>query len=210
MRSAFRETAATRLLLVRHGETALNAARVLQPAETPLSARGERQAQALAVRLRGEGLVTLLASDLPRAWQTAQAVARACGVAALASPLLHERHFGQWRGRAYDSLGLDPLSFAEAPPGGESAADFAARCARAWNWVLQQHAARPGPLAVVTHGLVIRAWLAACAPETELPRIGNTSVTELEATPPHRLRLLNCTRHLGADLAEGPQSLSGG
>ena len=32
------------LLLIRHGETALNVARVLQPADTPLSARGVAQA----------------------------------------------------------------------------------------------------------------------------------------------------------------------
>ncbi|HEY9065800.1 MAG TPA: histidine phosphatase family protein, partial [Burkholderiaceae bacterium] len=39
------------LLLVRHGETALNATRVLQPADTPLSARGIAQAEAIARRL---------------------------------------------------------------------------------------------------------------------------------------------------------------
>ena len=36
------------LLLIRHGETALNVPRVLQPADTPLSARGMAQAEALA------------------------------------------------------------------------------------------------------------------------------------------------------------------
>ena len=36
------------LYLIRHGETPLNVARVLQPADTPLSERGQRQAQALA------------------------------------------------------------------------------------------------------------------------------------------------------------------
>ena len=39
------------LWLIRHGETALNVARVLQPADTPLSARGIAQAEALARRL---------------------------------------------------------------------------------------------------------------------------------------------------------------
>ncbi|HEY9095643.1 MAG TPA: histidine phosphatase family protein, partial [Hydrogenophaga sp.] len=34
--------------LVRHGETELNAARILQPADTPLSSHGLRQAHALA------------------------------------------------------------------------------------------------------------------------------------------------------------------
>ena len=39
------------VLLLRHGETALNAARVMQPADTPLSERGQAQARAVAQRL---------------------------------------------------------------------------------------------------------------------------------------------------------------
>ena len=62
------------VVLVRHGETALNAARVLQPADTPLSARGVVQAQALARRLAATGRVAaIVSSDLPRAWRTAEA-----------------------------------------------------------------------------------------------------------------------------------------
>ena len=59
------------LLFIRHGETALNAARVLQPAATPLSARGLAQAQAVAERLAAQRLAGVLSSDLPRALQTA-------------------------------------------------------------------------------------------------------------------------------------------
>ena len=72
------------LLLIRHGETALNAARVLQPADTPLSARGAAQAEALAGRLAawrgaprepgGAPLAGILSSDLPRALATAEAI----------------------------------------------------------------------------------------------------------------------------------------
>ena len=40
-----------RILLIRHGETELNAKRVLQPPETPLSERGVAQAERLARRL---------------------------------------------------------------------------------------------------------------------------------------------------------------
>lgn len=198
------------LLLLRHGETALNVARVLQPADTPLSDRGLRQARALALRLRAEPPARLLTSDLPRALQTAQALAQACGLSPRTSPLLRERDFGDWRGCPYDSLGFDPLDHARAPPGGESASAFAARCAQAWDWLLQQSAACAGTVAVVTHGLVIRTWLAARMPAMPLPRIGNTAVTELDAAPPHALRLLDCTRHLRGALADDAAGLSGG
>ena len=43
--------------------------------------------------------------------------------------MLHERNFGALRGRAYDTLGFDPLAMDDAPPGGESAQAFAERIA---------------------------------------------------------------------------------
>ena len=48
------------ILLVRHGETALNAARVLQPPDTPLSPRGLAQAQAVAQRLSREPVAAIV------------------------------------------------------------------------------------------------------------------------------------------------------
>lgn len=209
------------LLIIRHGETPLNVARVMQPADTPLSANGQAQAALLAQRLAGgqpgqplrpAGIVS---SDLPRALQTAQAIAAATGLAITTSPLLHERNFGDLRGRLYDSLGFDPLTREEAPPNGESIPQFAARCAAAWAWVLQQQAALGGPLAVVTHGLVIRHWLhhgplqvpaALALPE----RMSNTSLTVATAAAPHAVSLVDCTAHLGGAVLADAKSLSGG
>lgn len=200
--------------LVRHGETALNAARILQPADTPLSAHGLRQAQALADRLASEPFAGILSSDLPRAEQTAQAIARQIGHTLQTTPLLHERCFGDWRGQPYDSLSADPLAMSDAPPGGESAAQFADRCRQAFEHVLQLQRGLGGPLVVVTHGLVIRQMLVALPPSAdsnlELPRMGNTSLTIFDAAPPHAVRLLNCVRHLDGELMEGAESLSGG
>ena len=120
------------LLLIRHGETALNASRTMQPADTPLSARGLAQAEAVAARLSLLKPVAVLASDLPRALQTAQAIAAAAGGLPLqTSPLLHERNFGDLRGRPHASLGFDALAMTEAPPNGESMADFDAEAALA-------------------------------------------------------------------------------
>lgn len=200
--------------LVRHGETALNAARILQPADTPLSPHGLRQAQALAERLASEPIAGFLSSDLPRAEQTAQAIARLSGLPLQTTTLLHERSFGDWRGQPYDSFSADPLAMNDAPPGGESVAQFAERCRQAFDHVLQLQRGLGGPLVVVTHGLVIRQMLMAL-PRTanstlDLPRMGNTSVTIFDAAPPHALRLLNCVRHLDGGLLEGAGSLSGG
>lgn len=194
------------ILLVRHGETALNAARVMQPAATPLSDRGLLQARAVAERLASAGLVGVVSSDLPRALQTAQAIAQAAGgLDVQTTPLLHERNFGDFRGRPHASFAFDPIEMLDAPPGGESMADFLARVERARQWVLQAHARLGGPLAVVSHGLVIRAWLG-----PDAPRIGNTAVSVLAAQPPHAATRINCMDHLHGRTAEDGSSLSGG
>lgn len=200
-----------RLLLIRHGETALNAARILQPPDTPLSERGLAQAAALARRLAGEPIAALWSSDLPRAWQTAVAIAS--GRAIRAEPLLQERNFGDWRGQPYDSLAFDPLAALEAPPGGESAQAFDERIARAWAQAEAAAAELPGALALVTHGLVIRRLFETGIVRLEaapLPaRIGTTSLTVVEGRP-LRASLVDCTAHLDAARADDPQALSGG
>lgn len=206
------------LLIIRHGETPLNVARVLQPAATPLSDHGRAQAAALAQRLLADAVLrpaAIVSSDLPRALATAEAIAQACALPVLTSALLHERNFGDLRGRAYDTLGFDPLSSDEAPPGGESRAQFAARCAAAWAWVLAQESSLGGPLAVVTHGLVIRHWLDADAlhwpPGVAAPeRLANTSLTVIDARPPHRVQRVDCIEHLAGGVGEDAGSLSGG
>ena len=200
-----------RLLLVRHGETALNAARILQPADTPLNERGLAQAQALGRRLADESIATVWSSDLPRAWQTAQAVAG--GRPLVAQPLLRERNFGDLRGLAYDALGGDPLGAVEAPPGGESLAAFEARTDAALDQALQAAATLSGALLLVTHGLVIASLLARriVLPEgaARPARIGNTSLTVIVPGPPPRATLLDCTAHLDASRADDPRALSG-
>ncbi|MBV5323768.1 MAG: D-aminoacyl-tRNA deacylase, partial [Rhodospirillaceae bacterium] len=63
------------LLLIRHGETPWNAVRRLQGhTDIALNEQGERQAAALAQALAQQGVEVLVASDLLRAMQTAQAL----------------------------------------------------------------------------------------------------------------------------------------
>ena len=209
--------AMTLLYLIRHGETELNAARVLQPANTPLSRRGLAQAFAVAQRLAASASLSgILCSDLPRARQTASPIAAACALSIRFSSLLQERNFGDLRGQAYDSLDYDPLTSEAAPPGGESQAAFSARCRAAWSAVLQHAASlEGGNMAVVTHGLVIREWChrrtLQVPPEIALPeRWANTSVTIADAQRPYTVSLMNSTTHLDGETAEDSSSLSGG
>lgn len=203
------------LIFVRHGETALNAARTLQPADTPLSPRGLQQAAAVAARLAAMDVAGIVTSDLPRARQTAEAIVRARGGAALqATPLLQERNFGDLRGRPYDTLDFDPLLLTAAPPGGESMAAFHARVRDAFAHCVALRAQLGGPLVVVTHGLVIRALFGDCVAldaATAAPaQIGNTALTIVADAPPHAVQLVNCMRHLEGDAAVNARGLVGG
>lgn len=202
------------LLLVRHGETALNVARTLQPADTPLSDNGRRQAERVARRLAPLGIAAIVSSPLPRATATAHAIAAATGVPVDLLDALQERNFGDLRGQPYDALGFDPLTMADAPAGGESLAAFLRRTDDAWSTLCDRRAALEGTLVVVTHGLVLRAWLDR---QLTLPvgqqapgLLGNTALTVCAAARPHTIDLLACVAHLDEGSAHDGRSLVGG
>ena len=96
------------LLIVRHGETASNVARILQTPDIPLSQRGRQQADRLAQRLTEAPIGLILTSDYQRAMDTTQAIVAATGAPTRVSPLLRERNFGDWRGRPYADFDFDP------------------------------------------------------------------------------------------------------
>ncbi len=191
------------IYVVRHGETELNAARVIQMPTTPLSERGRRQAIRLAARLGTLGIVRVLTSDLLRAVETATAITDATGAPILVDPLLRERDFGDIRGTPYNALGRDPFAPDYHPPNGESWPMFYDRVAAAWELVARVAADTPGNLAVVTHGLVCRVLVdrhLALADGTSAPSLwGNTALTEIDAVPPWSVRTLACVAHLDGD-----------
>ena len=113
---------ARRFIFLRHGETEGNARRVYQPPEIPLNQRGEQQARLAAEYLRQHAVERILASDMRRAWQTAQAAASMIGAPVIAEPRLRERWFGDLVGTS--STDLD---WRNEPPNGESLREFVAR-----------------------------------------------------------------------------------
>jgi broad specificity phosphatase PhoE/ribonuclease HI len=123
---------ATRLILVRHGETALTAQkRYSGRGDVPLSERGEAQAMAAAARVAGisRDVAAVVTSPLQRCTRTAELIAAELGgVGVTALPELIECDFGQWEGLTFGevrdrwpgemSAWLDSTSV--APPDGES------------------------------------------------------------------------------------------
>ena len=93
---------ATRVIAVRHGETAWNVAtRIQGQLDIGLNDTGREQALRVAAALAREGLDAVYASDLARARDTGAAIARAAGLALQTDAGLRERSFGQFEGLTY-------------------------------------------------------------------------------------------------------------
>ena len=201
------------IYLVRHGETVLNATRVLQFPDTPLGERGLAQARAVGERLARVRPAAILASDMSRAWMTAEAIAATTGLPIRPSKLLHERNFGDLRGKRFDDLDHDPISAEHGAPNGESMAVFRARVVQAFDEMRNLRASMNGNLIVVSHGLVIKVILAELArrpagvPAPE--RLGNTSVSIIGADAPHLAELIDCTTHLDEGNADNKHTVAG-
>lgn len=195
------------ILLIRHGETALNAARIVQHPETPLNERGLNQARRLAERLADFPVAAIVSSDYRRAQMTAEAVAEVTRLPIEIQENLRERNFGDVRGVPHADLPVDLYAPDFHPPGGESWAMFHERVALAWAQVCERAASIEGDLAVVSHALVCRSLV-----ENHLslgkdvdPRVGrwpNTALTIIGHQAPWQVSVLACGAHLDGDAVD--------
>lgn len=208
-----------RLLVARHGATQHNLdGRFTGQFDAPLSALGERQAEALAARLVGQRFDAIISSDLLRARQTAEYIAARCGQEVTLDPDLREISMGAWEGRSVAEIRRDEgalLAEIEADttgaisyPHGESAAQLRARVLGALNRCLARHP--QGDVLWVTHGGVISALLLHALGLSNERRWqfarGNTSLFEFEYLPAMvKILRANDTSHLEllSDVGEG-------
>lgn len=185
----------TRIVAIRHGETAWNAGSRLQgQLDIPLNALGRAQAAQLALALRDEGIEAVIASDLGRAADTARAFAGPLGLPLELDAALRERGFGAMEGRTFEEIDRELPELALrwrrrdpdfGPPGGERLADFYARSVGAAERLARQHAGRT--IALVTHGGVLDClYRAATRIELQAARtwvLGNAAINRLLHSP---------------------------
>lgn len=94
---------ATKLFLVRHGQSAGNAeGRFGGHSATPLSDLGQEQARLTANALAKENINAIYSSDLLRAVQTAEPLAKKVNLEIITSPALRERNVGVLEGLTFD------------------------------------------------------------------------------------------------------------
>lgn len=93
----------TRLYLIRHGQSAGNAeGRFGGHGPTPLSELGQQQAEKTAKMLAKENISAIYSSDLDRAIQTAEPLARLLSLNIHTTPAFRERHVGVLEGLTFD------------------------------------------------------------------------------------------------------------
>ncbi len=177
----------TTILLVRHGETDWNReGRWQGHADPPLNDAGRRQAEQLAETLVAEPPAAVYSSDLRRARETAEVVARRLDVPVLTDPRLREVDVGEWSGLTLsevERLYPEGLRRREAGIAGwESGETYEQMGARVVEALHEIAAANDGSrVLVVTHGGPMgRVWLACGLSPDDRPRVANCDVHRIE------------------------------
>lgn len=195
---------ATRILLIRHGETAWNAdGRIQGHLDEPLSATGQHQADCLARSLEAtDPLAAIYSSDLKRAMQTAAPLAQRMRLTVQPEPALRERHFGRFQGLRFADIEAQWPDAARRwrqrdpdwvpPEGGESLVQLRQRIVATVYALAGRHVGQH--IGVFTHGGVLdvlyrdAAGLALQAPRSW--QLANAAINRLLWTPDSGLTLV--------------------
>ena len=190
---------ATRILAIRHGETAWNVdTRIQGQLDIGLNDTGVWQAQRVGQALQDEDIHAIYSSDLGRALQTAQAIAQARSgpqtVPLIPTPALRERHFGHLQGQTWAAIEADWPADAKlwrtrdpqwSPQGGESLLVLRERIARCVDALASQHLGQH--IVLVAHGGVMDVlYRLATQQDIQAPRtwhLGNAAINRLLWTP---------------------------
>jgi probable phosphoglycerate mutase len=185
----------TRILAIRHGETAWNVGgRIQGQLDVPLNDVGRWQVSRLARALADEDIAAVYSSDLLRALETAQSVARGRDVAIVTDVGLRERGFGEFEGLTWAEINERWPAMGErwrkrdptfGAPGGETLNEFFARSIATATGLAALHPGRT--IALVSHGGVMDCLYRAATHVTlDAPRswqLGNAAINRLLYTP---------------------------
>lgn len=141
----------TTLYLVRHGLTEDNDAQLLQGIrQGRLTPAGVAQIEQLAASLASQHFDAVISSDLHRAIDSAQIIARGRGIEVTTTPLLRERDWGDFTGRFIPELKGLPF-----PKNVESLARLQERARSFISWLVAHYDGQT--VVAVGHGIINKA-----------------------------------------------------
>ena len=208
----------TRLVLIRHGQTAWNKSGKYQgQSDVALSEEGLEQARCLAEHFPVEKLDAVYASDLSRAMVTAETVAQKFDLDVRPEPAFRELSFGKWEGLTYAEIVAgwpDAMAnFLTHPdimeiPQGESFPQVQQRAMARLKKIVAEHEPHDHTVGIFAHGAVLRTILTGIMqmPLSQVWTLSqyNTAVNIVrfdEGRP--TVELLNSTAHLAMEGLSG-------
>lgn len=165
----------TVLYLARHGETVDNANQILQgQTQGMLNEKGQEQAENLAKSLDGIQIDAVIASDLKRAVDTAEVIAKRRSLPLITTPLLRERDWGSFTGRF-----IPDLKDVQWPDDVESMDAMMERARLFMDWLRRDYSQKT--VVAVGHGIINKVIQAVYynTRTNKIPRMTNAEVRKL-------------------------------
>ncbi len=147
------------LLLARHGETAWNKKQRLQGShDLPLATSGRKQAKELAESLTKFSIDRIFASDLKRAYQTAEIVGKKLKVSTEKEEGFNERFYGTLEGKTWPNIQKELLETnSSIDDFAEQFSEFSSRVLSAFADILKSNQDKNS--LIICHGGVLRVLL---------------------------------------------------
>ena len=196
-----------KLILVRHGETVENAAKIIQgQTHGKLNTLGIEQAKKIGLRLKDEHIDIAYVSDLERTCATAAEILYFHPkVPVVYTNALRERSWGIWEGKKSEER---KNFFTEEghcinnykPEGGESFDEMQQRMLDFITTILKKH--EKNTVLIISHGGTLTSFYLSLFQKvkeeykTYHPKNAAVTILEISEDKKHTVHVLNCVKHL--------------
>lgn len=196
-----------KLIIVRHGETHENVAKIIQgQTHGKLTDLGIEQAKKISLRLKNEKIDVAYVSDLERTCATAAQILHFHPtIPVVYTKELRERSWGVWEGKkseerkeffAHEGHSINNYK----PEGGESFDEMEQRMLHFIQKILEKHG--KDTVLIVSHGGMLASFYLSLFQKareeyrTYHPKNAAVTILELSDDKKHTVHVLNCVKHL--------------
>lgn len=195
-----------KLIIIRHGETEDNVKGLLQGHKHgKLTKTGIEQAKKLALRLKDEKIDAIYSSDLQRAKDTTEEIAKFHKVPIHYTSELREQHLGILQGKPKEEIhkrreesGLSVAEF--KPKGGESSIELRERAQKFLDMLFKDHTKEA--VLISSHAAFIMMLLGVILNKSieEAFKLKQSNacvnIIEIDENSEHKVHAINCVKHL--------------
>ncbi len=197
-----------RLIVVRHGETLENREGVINGhGPGSLTEGGREQVKKLALRLKDEEINVIFSSDLQRAKETTEEIAKFHQAPVYYTPELREMNWGNLEGKPLENFRVftgenGSINPEFRPEGGENFRELKERSQKFLNKLLREYRYEDKTVLISSHGALIRMLLGTLLKkpieEAIHFKVSNACVNVIKVGENSEIKSkkINCTSHL--------------